>query len=232
MTRPGRGLSMAEEGCELLRAAGVQASPAAVEGAGAVWRTILAEAADRDAAIVVLGSRGITGVRSLVLGSVSHGVANHCQPAGADHPLQSRTERLRARPHGRRAKRRRVQPAGPAYTRPRRASVWLHGGTARERGRAAVLDQPAVVRSRWRPAWVSGAGRRARSSVLRSAGTGIGHEVSAACGSGSGSGSGSATASGSGAGSAIASGAGWGSGTTDAGVATGSAGTAARPASP
>jgi nucleotide-binding universal stress UspA family protein len=38
----------------------------------------------------VLGSRGITGVRSLVLGSVSHGVANHCRrpvliiPAAAD----------------------------------------------------------------------------------------------------------------------------------------------------
>ena len=55
-----------------------------------MWRTILAEADDRDAAIVVLGSRGITGVRSLVLGSVSHGVANHSRrpvliiPAVAD----------------------------------------------------------------------------------------------------------------------------------------------------
>jgi nucleotide-binding universal stress UspA family protein len=86
----GRAAAMAEEGCEILRAAGVPASPAAVEGVGAVWRTILAEADDRDAAIVVLGSRGITGVRSLVLGSVSHGVANHCRrpvliiPAAAD----------------------------------------------------------------------------------------------------------------------------------------------------
>jgi nucleotide-binding universal stress UspA family protein len=72
-----RALELAEEGCELLQAAGVQATAAAVEGAGAVWRTILAEADDRDVAVVVLGSRGITGVRSLVLGSVSHGVANH-----------------------------------------------------------------------------------------------------------------------------------------------------------
>jgi nucleotide-binding universal stress UspA family protein len=85
-----RAAEKAEEGCELLRAAGVTASPAAVEGIGAVWRTILAEADERDAAIVVLGSRGLTGVRSLVLGSVSHGVANHCRrpvliiPAVAD----------------------------------------------------------------------------------------------------------------------------------------------------
>lgn len=72
-----RALELAEEGCALLQAAGVQAAPAAVEGAGAVWRAILAEADERDVAVVVLGSRGITGVRSLVLGSVSHGVANH-----------------------------------------------------------------------------------------------------------------------------------------------------------
>jgi nucleotide-binding universal stress UspA family protein len=72
-----RSREVAAEGCGLLRAAGVQATPAAVEGMGAVWRTILAAADDRDAAVIVLGSRGITGVRSLVLGSVSHGVANH-----------------------------------------------------------------------------------------------------------------------------------------------------------
>ncbi len=68
---------LAEEGCAVLRAAGVQATPAAVEGPGAVWRTILAEADARDVSVIVLGSRGITGMRSLVLGSVSHGVANH-----------------------------------------------------------------------------------------------------------------------------------------------------------
>jgi nucleotide-binding universal stress UspA family protein len=72
-----RALAMAQEGCELLQTAGVRAAPAAVEGPGAVWRTILAEADARDVAVVVMGSRGLTGVRSLVLGSVSHGVANH-----------------------------------------------------------------------------------------------------------------------------------------------------------
>ncbi len=72
-----RSLEIAAAGCDILRAAGCNAEPAAVESIGAVWRTVLAEADARDAAVIVLGSRGLTGVRSLVLGSVSHGVVNH-----------------------------------------------------------------------------------------------------------------------------------------------------------
>lgn len=72
-----RSLEVAAAGCDLLRTAGREARPAAVESVGAVWRTILAEADTRDAGVIVLGSRGLTGVRSLVLGSVSHGVVNH-----------------------------------------------------------------------------------------------------------------------------------------------------------
>jgi nucleotide-binding universal stress UspA family protein len=72
-----RSLEVAAAGCDLLRAKGCGAQPAAVESVGAVWRTILEEADSRDAAVIVLGSRGLTGVRSLVLGSVSHGVVNH-----------------------------------------------------------------------------------------------------------------------------------------------------------
>ena len=72
-----RSLGLAREGCELLGRLGIPAEPAAAEDLGSVWRTILAEADERDASVIVLGSRGLTGVRSLVLGSVSHGVANH-----------------------------------------------------------------------------------------------------------------------------------------------------------
>jgi nucleotide-binding universal stress UspA family protein len=72
-----RSLALAREGCELLERLGVPAEPASAEGLGSVWRTVLAEADERDADVTVLGSRGLTGVRSLVLGSVSHGVANH-----------------------------------------------------------------------------------------------------------------------------------------------------------
>jgi nucleotide-binding universal stress UspA family protein len=72
-----RALGLARDGCALLERLGVAAEPATAEGLGSVWRTILAEADERDVDVTVLGSRGLTGVRSLVLGSVSHGVANH-----------------------------------------------------------------------------------------------------------------------------------------------------------
>ncbi len=224
---------MAEDGCELLRAAGVQASPAAVEGAGAVWRTILAEAArprrrHRRAGLARHHRRALTRARKRL---PRRGESQ--PPAGADHPCSRGLNACgRARTGAVRSGDGCSLPAPLTPGHDARA-CGCTAGLPENVGARRSLSQPAVVRSRWRPAWVSGAGRRARSSVLRSAGTGIGHEVSAACGSGSGSGSGSATASGSGAGSAAASGAGCaGSGTTDAGVATGSAGTAARPASP
>jgi nucleotide-binding universal stress UspA family protein len=72
-----RSLEIAAAGCNLLGAKGCDAQPAAVESVGAVWRTILEEADSRDAAVIVVGSRGLTGMRSLVLGSVSHHVVNH-----------------------------------------------------------------------------------------------------------------------------------------------------------
>lgn len=74
-----RSLDLARDGCTLLARLGIPAEPAAAEDMGSVWRTILAEADARDAAITVLGSRGLEGVRSLVLGSISHGVANHAR---------------------------------------------------------------------------------------------------------------------------------------------------------
>jgi nucleotide-binding universal stress UspA family protein len=52
--------------------------PVAVEADGPVWTTIL-EIADRyDAATIVMGSRGLTGVRSMaLLGSISSAVVHH-----------------------------------------------------------------------------------------------------------------------------------------------------------
>ena len=88
-----RALDLAEEGCRLLQAGGVQATPAAVEGAGAVWRTILAEADDRDVAVVVLGSRGhhrrpLTRARQRVAWG-----GEPLPPSRADHPCAFQTER-------------------------------------------------------------------------------------------------------------------------------------------
>jgi nucleotide-binding universal stress UspA family protein len=73
----------AEEGVRLARKAGVEAE-ARVEAQGMTTtaQTILAEAEQLNASAIVMGSRGLTGVKSLLLGSVSHAVIQH-----ADRPV-------------------------------------------------------------------------------------------------------------------------------------------------
>jgi nucleotide-binding universal stress UspA family protein len=75
------GERIAAEGVRIARAAGLDAEPLAVKADGPVWHTIV-ETADRcDAAAIVMGSRGLTPLRSILLGSVSTGVVHH-----ADRP--------------------------------------------------------------------------------------------------------------------------------------------------
>ena len=72
---------LADEGARIAQQAGLISEPVAVEAAGSVWKTIV-EIADRDdAATIVMGFRGLTGLRALLLGSVSSAVVNH-----ADRP--------------------------------------------------------------------------------------------------------------------------------------------------
>ncbi len=54
------------------RAAGFKASPVA----GPVWSAIVEEAEKHDAETATLGSRGLTGLSSALLGSVSSGAAH------------------------------------------------------------------------------------------------------------------------------------------------------------
>jgi nucleotide-binding universal stress UspA family protein len=67
--------SVADDGVRIAAAAGLNAEPLAVEATGPVWRTIL-EIADRHDATIVMGSRGLTGIRAW-LGSVSSAVVHH-----------------------------------------------------------------------------------------------------------------------------------------------------------
>jgi nucleotide-binding universal stress UspA family protein len=67
----------AAEGADLARTAGFDAEPATVEAVGPFWDTLLRTADERDATMIVLGSRGLSGIKSVLLGSVSHGVAQH-----------------------------------------------------------------------------------------------------------------------------------------------------------
>jgi nucleotide-binding universal stress UspA family protein len=72
----------AEEGAAVARDAGLEAEAHTTTRSGNAAYTILDEAKAAGATMIVMGSRGLSGVRSLVLGSVSHAVLNH-----ADRPV-------------------------------------------------------------------------------------------------------------------------------------------------
>jgi nucleotide-binding universal stress UspA family protein len=72
----------AGEGAKLAAAAGLTADSRSLVVESTIPAAILGVAAELDAAVVVLGSRGYTGVKSLMLGSVSNHVLHH-----ADRPV-------------------------------------------------------------------------------------------------------------------------------------------------
>lgn len=85
------GRHVADEGVRVALAAGLKAEPLPVQATGSIWRTIVAIANRHDASAIVMGSRGLTGMRSMLLGSVSSAVVHHAdrptlvirQPVGA-----------------------------------------------------------------------------------------------------------------------------------------------------
>jgi nucleotide-binding universal stress UspA family protein len=66
----------AADGAERARGAGFTAD-ARAELAAPTWEDIVDVANEIDAAVIVLGSRGLTGAREVFEGSVSHDVAEH-----------------------------------------------------------------------------------------------------------------------------------------------------------
>jgi nucleotide-binding universal stress UspA family protein len=72
---------LANEGVRIAQDAGLLADAVAVQTAGPVWQTIVDVADRHGAATIVMGSRGLTGLRATLLGSVSSAVVHH-----ADRP--------------------------------------------------------------------------------------------------------------------------------------------------
>ena len=66
----------ADEGAEQARRSGFEAEALAVTGAP-VWRELVRVADERDAALIVIGSHGRTGLRYVALGSVATAVCQH-----------------------------------------------------------------------------------------------------------------------------------------------------------
>jgi nucleotide-binding universal stress UspA family protein len=71
------GCRVAHEGVRIAHEAGLEAEPVAIKATGSVWETIIQTAAHHNAAAILMGSRGLTGVRSMLLGSVSSAVVQH-----------------------------------------------------------------------------------------------------------------------------------------------------------
>ncbi len=74
-------LDTAAEGAQRATAAGLLGQPRIESRDGDIASAILNAAADVDADVVVLGTRGLGGVKSMMLGSVSHAVLHHADRA-------------------------------------------------------------------------------------------------------------------------------------------------------
>lgn len=71
----------AEEGAEIARQAGLTAQARVCPQHTTVAAAILSVADEIGASAIVMGSRGLTGVKSVLLGSVSHAVIQHADRA-------------------------------------------------------------------------------------------------------------------------------------------------------
>jgi nucleotide-binding universal stress UspA family protein len=74
-------VATAADGAQRAAAVGLVAQPRTARRGDDITAVILAVAADVNADVIVLGTRGLGGVKSLMLGSVSHAVLHHADRA-------------------------------------------------------------------------------------------------------------------------------------------------------
>jgi nucleotide-binding universal stress UspA family protein len=78
-TLRGHAERVAAEGAELARSLGLDAEPLAIADVHDIARTIVDVAGEHNAATIVVGSRGLSGLRARFEGSTSKGVVKHAQ---------------------------------------------------------------------------------------------------------------------------------------------------------
>lgn len=71
----------AQEGADRARRAGLDPQPRTRASRGTIADTILSEADEVGAGAIVMGTRGLTGLKSMLLGSVSHALIQHADRA-------------------------------------------------------------------------------------------------------------------------------------------------------
>jgi nucleotide-binding universal stress UspA family protein len=74
-----RAAGVAAEGAERARRAGLQAEPVSAEDESNVAETVARMAEEHQAAVVVVGSRGLSGLKARLLGSTSESILHHCR---------------------------------------------------------------------------------------------------------------------------------------------------------
>ena len=89
----------AQEGATLARDRGIDAAATVRERSGTVADTILTEADEVDADAIVLGSRGLGGIASLLIGSVSHAVIQSADRTVVITPSPKVVEKRAAKRH-------------------------------------------------------------------------------------------------------------------------------------
>ncbi len=70
-------VALAQDGAKLATSLGLEAEPLALSDEGDIAATIVHAASDRDAAAIVVGSRGLSGLRARLEGSTSKGILKH-----------------------------------------------------------------------------------------------------------------------------------------------------------
>jgi len=74
-----RAASIAAEGVARAAEVGLEATPVASEDEGNVAETISAIADDHEVDVVVVGSRGVSGLKARLLGSTTESILHHCR---------------------------------------------------------------------------------------------------------------------------------------------------------
>jgi nucleotide-binding universal stress UspA family protein len=69
----------ANEGAEIARAAGLDATARVVRSSGAIWSALVELARELDAGTIVAGSRGRSSLSEMLLGSVAGGLLHHAR---------------------------------------------------------------------------------------------------------------------------------------------------------